>query len=405
MLNPFERKPGPLGNKATIANFAKNLLPMQLKFTSLSCSLLFAAFALHAQPKADRKIIRQLQDDIGYLASDSLEGRRTGSEGERKAGSYIVARYEKLKIAPYGGDYRHTFPFVYGKEMGENTIIRVGQYTMKLGVDAFPFPFSGNKKVISDVLPDVQEQGNTWLMPMYASEDEAKDPHFDAEKQAYDKASQAAKEGATAVVFYDNYDAKFPPEFNRRSEYEALSIPVVFVLYNPWREQTTSYKGIIPIELNINLRKPQRTGTNIAAYINNGAKYTVVIGAHYDHLGYGEDGNSLYAGKDRQIHNGADDNASGTAALLTIAEWMKHNKLRHYNYLFVHFSGEELGLYGSKAFTKETGIDSAHIAYMMNMDMVGRLNDSTHALTLGGVGTSPAWSNVVTMGSPAFKWC
>ncbi len=145
----------------------------------------------------------------------------------------------------------------------------------------------------------------------------------------------------------------------------------------------------------------------MAAYIDNDASYTVVIGAHYDHLGYGEDGNSLFANavKEHQIHHGADDNASGTAALLEVATWIKHNRkrFRHYNYLFINFSGEELGLYGSKAFVKDQGLDSAHIAYMINMDMVGRLNDSTHALDLGGIGTSPAWAEVPAMGGADFK--
>jgi Iap family predicted aminopeptidase len=269
--------------------------------------------------------------------------------------------------------------------------------------EAFPLPFSANKKVINDVLPDVMEQGNTWLLPLYNSEEEAGDPHFDWEKKAWEKAKDAATNGATALVLYDNYGSKYPPEFNSRSEYDALDIPVVYVAYNPWQTQTSSYKGIIPVELNINMRRPERTAHNIAAYIDNKAPYTVVIGAHYDHLGHGEDGNSLYAGKDRPVFNGADDNASGTAALLELAAWLKKSRLRKYNYLFVHFSGEELGLLGSKAFIKEQGIDSAHIAYMINMDMIGRLNDSTHALTLGGVGTSPAWGSLPALAAKEFK--
>jgi Zn-dependent M28 family amino/carboxypeptidase len=151
-------------------------------------------------------------------------------------------------------------------------------------------------------------------------------------------------------------------------------------------------KANIPVELNISLKRTETTGHNVTAYIDNGARHTVVIGAHYDHLGWGHDGNSLNAKKDNQVHNGADDNASGTAALIQIAEWVKKNKLKNYNYLFISFSGEEEGLIGSKAIVKEMQFDSNKIAYMLNMDMVGRLNDSTHALTLGGVGTSPSWA-------------
>ncbi|HRI22986.1 MAG TPA: M20/M25/M40 family metallo-hydrolase, partial [Panacibacter sp.] len=124
--------------------------------------------------------------------------------------------------------------------------------------------------------------------------------------------------------------------------------------------------------------------------LDNGASKTIVIGAHYDHLGYGEDHNSLYTGE-AAIHNGADDNASGTAALIELAKMLKTSKLKSRNYLLLAFSGEELGLFGSKYFTEHPTIPLSTADYMINMDMLGRLNDSSHALTVGGYGTSPAW--------------
>jgi len=186
-----------------------------------------------------------------------------------------------------------------------------------------------------------------------------------------------------------------------------LYAAVVFIVWAAIGIANIIFLQPIPVSLDIAISKAMRTGNNIAAYIDNKAPYTVIIGAHYDHLGFGEDGNSLFANavKEHQIHHGADDNASGTAALIEMARRIKKNKkkLHHYNYLFINFSGEELGLYGSKAFVKDQAIDSTHIAYMINMDMVGRLNDSTHALTLGGVGTSPVWAEVVNMGGSDFK--
>jgi hypothetical protein len=116
------------------------------------------------------------------------------------------------------------------------------------------------------------------------------------------------------------------------------------------------------------------------------------LGAHYDHLGYGEDGNSLQRTSAREIHNGADDNASGTAALLELARLLHGAKKQSNNYLFIAFSGEELGLYGSKYFTEHPTIDLKQVNYMINMDMLGRLNDSSKVLTVGGFGTSPAWA-------------
>ncbi len=136
-----------------------------------------------------------------------------------------------------------------------------------------------------------------------------------------------------------------------------------------------------------------RTGKNVVGYLDKGAKTTVVIGAHYDHLGMGIEGSSLHVGE-AAIHNGADDNASGVAALFYLAEHLKKSKARHNNYLFIAFSGEELGLYGSKKFTEKPTIDLSSVNYMLNMDMVGRLNEEK-VLAINGAGTSPVWKEAL----------
>ncbi|MEK7257124.1 MAG: M20/M25/M40 family metallo-hydrolase, partial [Bacteroidota bacterium] len=132
-----------------------------------------------------------------------------------------------------------------------------------------------------------------------------------------------------------------------------------------------------------------RSGKNVVGYLDNGAKTTIVIGAHYDHLGLGMPGSSLHAGEPA-VHNGADDNASGVACMIYLAEHLKKSKAKSNNYLFIAFSGEELGLYGSKNFTNEPTIDLKTINYMLNMDMVGRLNEEK-VLAINGAGTSPVW--------------
>ena len=98
-----------------------------------------------------------------------------------------------------------------------------------------------------------------------------------------------------------------------------------------------------------------------------------MIGAHYDHLGYGEE-SSLYFGDEVLIHNGADDNASGTSLLLDLANRLATKELKS-NYLFIAFSGEEMGLLGSNYFLKNPTVSKNEINYMINMDMVGRLNE------------------------------
>lgn len=132
-----------------------------------------------------------------------------------------------------------------------------------------------------------------------------------------------------------------------------------------------------------------RVGLNVLGFLDNGADHTVVIGAHYDHLGYGEF-SSLYTGEPA-IHNGADDNASGVAAMLYLAEQLIENpKAKQSNYLFFGISGEELGLVGSKKWVANPTIDLGTINYMINMDMVGRLNEEK-VLAVYGTGTSPTW--------------
>lgn len=132
-----------------------------------------------------------------------------------------------------------------------------------------------------------------------------------------------------------------------------------------------------------------RIGRNVVGFIDNKKAYTVVIGAHYDHLGLGMDHNSLMANPEGSIHNGADDNASGVAGLLELANVLTSNGVvENYNFLFIAFSGEELGLIGSKRWCENPTLPIDKINYMLNMDMIGRLNTETNKLVISGIGTS-----------------
>ena len=137
-----------------------------------------------------------------------------------------------------------------------------------------------------------------------------------------------------------------------------------------------------------------RTGRNVIGYIDNQASKTIIIGAHFDHLGMGGQG-SLYRGEEPAIHNGADDNASGVAVMLQLAERLKSVENVMTNYLFIGFSGEELGLLGSNYFgAKHPTIDLSTVDVMINMDMVGRLN-TENTLAVHGVGTSPTFKQLL----------
>lgn len=142
------------------------------------------------------------------------------------------------------------------------------------------------------------------------------------------------------------------------------------------------------------------TGTNIIGFINNKAENTIIIGAHYDHLGFGSEG-SLYRGEEKAIHNGADDNASGVAVMLNLISKLKQANKSN-NYLFMAFSGEEEGLLGSNYFVKNPILDLKKVNYMINMDMVGRLKaDST--LAVYGVGTSPRFKQTLMANNTEFN--
>lgn len=142
------------------------------------------------------------------------------------------------------------------------------------------------------------------------------------------------------------------------------------------------------------------TGTNVIGFIDNQAENTVIIGAHYDHLGYGAEG-SLYRGETKEIHNGADDNASGVGVLLDLAKKLKDTNKSN-NYLFITFSGEEMGLLGSNYYAKNPTVSNDKANYMINMDMVGRLKaDST--LAVYGVGTSPIFKQTLKAHNDKFK--
>ena len=142
-------------------------------------------------------------------------------------------------------------------------------------------------------------------------------------------------------------------------------------------------------------KMPKQKSQNVVGFLDNGAEFTIVIGAHYDHLGRGLDHNSLDPNPDGKIHNGADDNASGTSGVLELArQFTQNNKKEPYNFLFMCFSGEELGLLGSKKFIEFPTYDLNKVNYMFNIDMIGRFRDEK-GLMIQGIGTSSLWGKMI----------
>ncbi|WP_428656343.1 M20/M25/M40 family metallo-hydrolase [Runella sp.] len=137
-----------------------------------------------------------------------------------------------------------------------------------------------------------------------------------------------------------------------------------------------------------------RQADNVIGLLDNGAPYTIVIGAHYDHLGIGKQGSSRDKEPQGKIHNGADDNASGVAGLLELARYYSKNNIKEpYNFLFIAFGAEELGLVGSRYFVNNPTLPLDKINFMSNLDMIGRYN-ADRGVGIGGYGTSDAWPEV-----------
>ncbi|HWH64242.1 MAG TPA: M20/M25/M40 family metallo-hydrolase, partial [Ginsengibacter sp.] len=347
--------------------------------------------------KSDKVIIDNLHNEIGYLASDKLEGRRTGTPGEKLAYEYLADQFKKIDLIPKGDNntFIQSFEINEGKEILPSTQLTINNNDLVSEKDFFPFVFSAQGSVVANASPSLLEKGMPWFWDIKdILEKNKNNPHFDIEEEIKNKALDFAAKGASAVIIYNSNIKDEDLSFDGKEKIQSIKIPVVFITKEATKKFLTDKTSNYDITLKVAIGDKKRIGHNVSGFINNGAAYTIIIGAHYDHLGYGEDHNSLWSGTPA-IHNGADDNASGTAAVIELARMLKNSKLKNNNYLFICFSGEELGLFGSKYFTEHPTVDINSANYMINSDMVGRLNDSTHTITVGGYGTSPTWGNIL----------
>jgi len=363
-------------------------------FAFLAILVFIPAFSQKLK-KADKVVLANLQSHIKFLSDDKLEGRRAGTAGEKLANDYIVSQFTAIGLQPKGSEgWLQAFDISDGKQINPTTHLLINNYDLKLESDYFPLNISANKSTEAAVSIALAEKGVPWFLDLKEVIDENKDnPHFDLPEAIKAKAIKAAEKGASAYIVYNTSGVADNIKFSPKERTETVSIPVLYVTEAARKKYLNDQQANLDIKLKVDIGEKKRTGHNVAGYLDNGAATTVVIGAHYDHLGYGEDGNSMLRTGEKLIHNGADDNASGTAAMIELARLMKASKDKKNNYLFLAFSAEELGLNGSKYFADHPTIDLAKTTYMINMDMVGRLNDSTKVLTVGGYGTSPWWGS------------
>ena len=373
--------------------------------------LVFISNTLLAQNNLVSK--ENLRQHVYALADDSMGGRNTATAGGAMAARYISAAFRNVGLLPkqpnqsYVQDFEYFAGKIYSNKnkliIGKSALVAQKDYDVlnnaSNGNISTKLIYVGNGIVIPGKIDDYNGKANVSGMAFLI--DIATPKEIGAHSEDYKQTEltirieTAIKKGAAAIIFFSS-DSNEVLKPNLKERAKECGVPLVFLKQKPNESELNNPNT--KVVLSVNLMKEQKTSQNIIGFIDNKSKNTIVIGAHYDHLGLGEDGNSLYKGAPA-IHNGADDNASGVASIIELARKIKaeYNTYKKYNYMFLAFSGEELGLYGSKAFVDNLSnqIDSQNIDCMINLDMVGRLSNKDKNLEINGVGSSPSFDTIL----------
>ena len=283
--------------------------------------------------KAEKIIVTNLQSHIAFLANDKLEGRRAGTNGERLAMEYISKRFQETGLQPKGTNgFYQPFEIYDGKQINPGTHFIINGNDLQPGKDFFPFSWSSN--ISLEALPAiaVQEADMPWIIDLKESLEENKNnPHFDLTEYIRDNAKKAKEKGASSIILFNTSEIDDQLQFNSKDKSEQLGIPVIYVTKEAGKKFFSDPSATLDIKLKVDVGDRKRTAHNVVGYIDNVAANTIVLGAHFDHLGYGEDGNSMLRTGEKLIHNGADDNASGIAALIELARMLRGNKIKNSN--------------------------------------------------------------------------
>lgn len=356
---------------------------------ALCVATIFMSARPDSKEKADNSPADRLKRDVEYLASPNTEGRLTGTKGEALAADYIEGRFRAQGIPPYKSKYQWEFSTKTGMRLGNDAFFKMLDHDLEIGKELIVLPYGRGNTLRGYTMPRVYEEGNVWMISL---QDMRVRESSDPQKALYEKARASIAAGASAVVFYNDEDVFQDLNQINLTHFEALSKPVCLINYQAWQAhgRAAMKQDWIVLEARLGLEDASVTGHNVAAMIDNRAPFTVIVGAHFDHLG-------TFGGKFR----GADDNASGIAALLMLAEMTKQSDIKNYNFLFVAFSGKEQGLQGSKAFLQQNEFFAPNIVAMFDLDMVGRMTP-TRDVYISGVGTAAQWADMLQMMNRGF---
>jgi hypothetical protein len=383
-----------------------------LKAFSAALALLLAPWGLHAQSCPDAASLTRGIDGVlahvRFLADDRLEGRSVGSPGERCAGDYLAGQFASLGLAPAGsqGSWFQPFPIRKGSELGPENRLAVAGRAYALGSEWVPAGYSASSALERDLIYG----GHLLSNPGDPSDEFARldisdrivvvewgdpdDPHGTGVRgDPHFKATVAAGRDAAGILLLAPTGMELPSLDEEMRA--ALAIPVGIVSGAAAAILREALIRGAQAELRTDVRATSAEARNVVALLPGANPLLrdeyIIVGAHYDHLGYGGEGS--LAPDETAVHNGADDNASGTAALLDIARRLVAEPRLDRSVLFIAFTGEERGLLGSAFFVREPTIDLQGTVAMLNLDMVGRVVDD--ALTVLGVGTAAEWEEIV----------
>lgn len=364
-------------------------------------------------------IIERLQNDIYTLSSEEMEGREAGTEGEQKAAAYLKQQMKDIGLMPlFDGSFYQEFPFPGEWVWGEDNALAYKEKSFMPNIDFYVLPGSASGSWTKNIAYvgfgitgmdnvegyedhcdfSLQEDldGRIFIIEYYLPEAIDTVINLRPLQLMFQKLRNAEEYGAAGVIFVNTLADKDDPPVDLRFSRRVFDMPVLFAGRDIADFLLADDTGMI--EIHTDIYRTENTSINVAGYIDNDAEYTVVIGGHYDHIGYG--GRGSRSPGTVAIHYGADDNASGTAGVLEAARYISStNSVNNYNYLFIAFSAEEKGLIGSRYFTESEAYDISKINYMFNFDMIGRMEEQR--LTLIGTGSSPAWDGLIDEKAPA----
>lgn len=393
-------------------------------------------FGVSAQTATVDSVEQNLRKHVSYLASGSLEGRRTGEKGAVAAAGYAANMFANYKLK--GGfvnagksGFLQSFPFTTAVGLGkENRLMATppgNNRVAELQKDWMPFGASpdfnvSNAETIFAGFGIVSNEagrddyagknvGGKIVLAFDGFPANANSQNVLARFNVHAKAKSAKDRSATALILISR-EADFSKDKTAKLEYDPTlgetAVPVAIVsrsigefMFGGAEDFQKAERGekveekIIKTLLKIELDKKSGQSYNVIGILEgtdfNLKNEAIVIGAHYDHLGRG--GAGSLAANSREIHNGADDNASGVAALLELARYFSNSKTNKRTLVFIAFGGEEEGLLGSKFYVNNPVFPLDKTVAMINMDMVGRLKDNK--LTVGGIGTASEWKSLV----------